>query len=108
MTRSTLALAAVLACASAAPASLSRRDGTDLGQRVPVLRTGEPRALARVGDFLITDQTEILLDGRPCKYDQVPEGAVIILLDVKSGPEKVVRKIHFRSQPAPPKPEGGR
>jgi hypothetical protein len=53
-------------------------------------------------EFRITEKTEVLLDGRPCRYEQVPEGAVIVLLETVSNESKEIARIHFRSprQPA--------
>jgi hypothetical protein len=45
----------------------------------------------------ITDETEVLLDGRPCRYEEVPRGAVITLL-VIAADRQTIRVIHFRSR----------
>jgi hypothetical protein len=45
----------------------------------------------------ITEETEILLDGLACRYEQVPESAVITFAEVGVDRE-TVRRIHFRSQ----------
>jgi hypothetical protein len=47
--------------------------------------------------LLITDETEVLLDGLRCSYEQVPDRAVITFAEVGSDRE-TVRRIHFRSQ----------
>lgn len=47
--------------------------------------------------LLITYQTEIFLDGSPCRYEQVPERAVITFAEVDSDRQTVLR-IHFRSR----------
>lgn len=49
-------------------------------------------------EFRITDQTEVQLDGRPCKYEEVPNDAVIIHLEAASETNRVILKIHFRSK----------
>lgn len=47
---------------------------------------------------MITSNTEILMDGQPCKLEAVPPGSEIILLELaKDG--KTVLKLHFRSRP---------
>jgi hypothetical protein len=46
--------------------------------------------------LLITEETEVLLNGRPCRYEQVPASAVITFAEVDSDRE-TLRKIHFRS-----------
>jgi hypothetical protein len=46
--------------------------------------------------ILITAETVILLDGQPCRYEQVPPDAVITFAEVDSDQETVLR-IHYRS-----------
>jgi hypothetical protein len=54
------------------------------------------RPAARDDGLEINDDTEILLDGKPCKYEDVPAGAEIVLLAVaRDG--RTVLKIHFRA-----------
>lgn len=48
-------------------------------------------------DFQMLDNTDILLDGKPCKYVQVPASATIHTLEVAAD-RKTILKIHFRSQ----------
>jgi hypothetical protein len=49
------------------------------------------------GPFLLTDQTEVLLDGRPCRYQDVPAGASIVGMDVAAD-KRTVLKVHFRTK----------
>jgi hypothetical protein len=56
---------------------------------------------AKDDDFRITEKTEVLLDGRPCRYEQVPDGAVIVLLETVSNESKEIARIHFRSPRRP-------
>ena len=37
------------------------------------------------------------LDGRPCRYEDVPDGATIILLETATNWSKEIVKIHFQS-----------
>ncbi len=47
--------------------------------------------------LVIDDDTEILLDGKPCRFEDVPAGAEVVELAVaKDG--RTVLKIHFRSK----------
>jgi hypothetical protein len=46
--------------------------------------------------FTVTAQTEIQLDGKACKYADVPKDAQITLLEVSK--DRVILKIHFRSK----------
>ncbi|MBY0525396.1 MAG: hypothetical protein K2R98_18455 [Gemmataceae bacterium] len=47
--------------------------------------------------FRVTDDTEVLLDGKPCKFRQVPASATILHMDVAADGKSVL-KIHFRSK----------
>jgi hypothetical protein len=47
--------------------------------------------------FQITDQTEVTLDGRPCRYADVPRGAGIVKMEVGTDGTTVL-KIQFRSR----------
>jgi hypothetical protein len=97
-------LVALLCVLTPAPAALAPRAGR-LRPDGPVprhlsLRDGEAAEPAKAKSdegLAITDDTEVLLDGRACKYEDVPPDAQIILLDVASD-HKVIRKIHFRSK----------
>jgi hypothetical protein len=44
---------------------------------------------------VVTDRTEILLDGKPCKYEAIPATASIVRMEVAAD-KKTVLKIHFR------------
>ena len=48
-------------------------------------------------EFVVTDRTEILLNGKPCKYEEVPGHASIVKMEVAAD-KKTVRKIHFRTR----------
>jgi hypothetical protein len=47
-------------------------------------------------EFVITEQTEVLLDGKPCKYQDVFGNARIVRMEVAED-KKTVLKIHFRT-----------
>ena len=101
MTRLTLTFVALLCALATASAALAPRAGR-FRPDGPVprhlsLRDGQAAGPGREGGLTITDDTEILLDGRACKYEDIPGDAQIILLDVASD-QKVIRKIHFRSK----------
>jgi hypothetical protein len=82
----------------------SRPERADLGRDVQrSLTKGFPReipptvsARSRQAEYQITDDTEISLDGRPCKYRDVPANAVILKMEVAT--EKTVLKRHFRTR----------
>jgi hypothetical protein len=84
---------------SPAWASLDRKAPVAANKLLPI------KALSSLAekndDFRITAQTEVLLDGRPCRYEQVPDGAMIVLLETVSNESKEIARIHFRSQRRP-------
>jgi hypothetical protein len=98
MSRLALALCALLGLVSPAFATLSPRRAEAPGpisqaqaDLVPKLTAQEPRA-----EYQVTDRTEVLLNGRPCRYQDVPGAASIILMEVS--PDKTtILKIHFRA-----------
>jgi hypothetical protein len=47
-------------------------------------------------EFVVTDQTEITLNGKACKFDAVPARARIIRMEVAED-KKTVLKVHFRT-----------
>ena len=69
-------------------------------------RQGEPRRHCRrprpepkqaKQDFVITDQTEVKLDGHVCKFQDVPGTATVVSLDVAPD-KKTILKIQFASK----------
>ncbi len=105
MVRLTLALAALITVASVAPASLAPRNADSWpAHRSPVVRspalfTDAPAHATRqatVLEFQVTEQTEILLDGRGCRYEEVPAQATILRLELATD-RKTVLRIYFRT-----------
>ena len=109
-----LMLAGWIGFISAASASLTPRTESLLTPRkvLPVLAKGMPQAQAakpstRVpeqargetpqAEFVLTSETEILLNGKPCSYEEIPDHASIVRMDVAAD-KKTVLKIHFRTQ----------
>jgi hypothetical protein len=106
MTRLTLALAIWIGCVSVGTASLtSRNDSAALTGAAPPVRAYQLSAqkLDQVigpGDpveFALTDRTEILLDGKPCKYADIPDHTSIIRMELAAD-QRTVLKIHFRTR----------
>jgi hypothetical protein len=97
MVRWVLPLLASVTVLSPAIASLSRK------QRPPVPKNLPDKAiesLVRVpssDEFRITATTEVLLNGRPCRYEDVPDGATILLLETATNESKEILKIHFQT-----------
>lgn len=86
-----------LLCLSSARASLERKE-----HRAPVKSLFSLSAsAAKNDDFRITASTEVLLDGRPCRYEKVPDGATIVLLETITNESKEISRIHFRSPKRP-------
>jgi hypothetical protein len=47
-------------------------------------------------EFIVTNRTEVLLNGKPCRYEEVPEHAGIVRMEVAAD-KRTVLKIHFRT-----------
>jgi hypothetical protein len=95
----TCLVSASLACALplGRTSSLAEKVPLSLAVRLyqpPVERSTAP---APKGGFVITDETEIKVDGRLCKYSEVPGGAVVVLLEV-SADGKTILRVHFRTK----------
>jgi hypothetical protein len=104
MTRLTLTLAVWLGIVSMSSAALTqRKDGRLFGKEPPQGQTTTlpTRALARAveptapSEFAVTEQTEVLLNGKPCRYADVPRQAGIQRMELAPD-NKTVLKIHFR------------
>ena len=52
---------------------------------------------SRNDEFRITSQTEVLLNGRPCCYAEVPRNAGVVKMEVSSDNQTVLR-IQFRTR----------
>jgi hypothetical protein len=65
---------------------------------LPPLPEPAPKQHAGNGQLVITDATEILLDGRPCALADVPATAVVVELAVAPDGKTLLR-IGFRSRP---------
>lgn len=55
-------------------------------------------ALAQDPAYRITEQTEVMLDGRKCRYEEVPTIAKIIFMEIESEESKVILRIHFQDR----------
>jgi hypothetical protein len=102
--RLTLMLAVWMSLVSVASASLApRREprlgldsvATTLSKRLAT-PTQPAAAQAPPTDFVLTHETEVLLDGKPCRYEEVPAHARIVRMEVAAD-RKTVLKVHFRS-----------
>jgi hypothetical protein len=48
-------------------------------------------------EFILTVGTAFLLNGKPCRYEEIPDYASIVQMDVAAD-KKTVLKIHFRTR----------
>jgi hypothetical protein len=105
MFRLTLALAVWIGLVSAAPAGLaSRQDGPRSPNIAPRLLASRPWAQARqqapapgaATEYTVTEKTEVLLDGKACRYEAVPANAVIERMEVAPDGKTVLR-VYFRT-----------
>jgi hypothetical protein len=100
MIRGMLVLLVSVMVLTPASASLDRKERRALPRDVPV-KSLRLLPTAASDDFRITAATEVLLDGRPCRYEQVPNSATIILLETTSNESKEITRIHFSTTRRP-------
>ncbi len=74
-----------------------RKAPLDFGSAAPQRLKESAPAAQEDSDLEINDDTEIKLDGKACKYEDVPKDAQIIVLDVSA--DRKILKIHFKSKP---------
>ena len=82
---------------SPARASLGRKRSPSVDKLIPIKSVASLPSAPSKDEFRITPATEVLLDGRPCRYELVPNNAIIILLETESNESKEIARIHFRT-----------
>ena len=111
MTRLTMALTVFLGCLSTATASLAPRSESPMNGKTTLpmsardrpIDLDKPAATPAAEDksdkqnFVVTDDTEVQLDGHACKFKDVPAAASIVSLDLAAD-KKTILKIHFESK----------
>ena len=105
MTRLTLVLATWIGLVSGAPASLGPRpdrlhSGNDgLQSLAPQLsaESSKQPGPATASDYQVTEQTEVLLDGKACRFEAVPEYAAIERM-VVAPDGKTVLRVYFQTR----------
>ena len=108
MTRWTTTFAAFLCFLPAAMANLSPRNDFPPVSKDPLPKNAKdaadkPAAAPTADDkkddqkLVITDKTEVQLDGADCKLGDVPATAAVIGLEVAAD-KKTILKIHFQSK----------
>lgn len=105
MARVTLALLGSL-CFFLSPAFASRaphpglldpgRNPPSVDRALVQARPSAAAAAPQEEEYQVTEDTEIMLDGRPCRYRDVPANAVIMKMEVSR--DHVALKIHFRTR----------
>jgi hypothetical protein len=109
MTRLALALAVWITAASLAPATLTaRRDGPRFdredprfeGAKLPDKALGLVVTRVNPSEYVVTEEAEVLLNGQPCRYQDVPEHATILRMEL-AWDNKTVLTVHFRAAAAP-------
>jgi hypothetical protein len=75
-----------------------RDDATSTPKSGPArsAQSADPPPPGTGSDYVLTTRTEVFLDGKPCKYEKVPAGASITLMEVARD-HKTVLKVYFRS-----------
>lgn len=111
MIRLALALAVWVGFVTAVPATVAvRKDGPLFEKELPNFQAAKVPAAALAvvaersqgADYVVTEETEVLLNGKPCRYNEVPNSATILRMEL--GPDnKTVLKIHFRTTTSPPR-----
>jgi hypothetical protein len=64
-----------------------------LSAQAPVKKTGSESE----SEFVVTHRTEVLLNGKPYRYEEIPSDASIVSMEVAED-KKTVLKIHFRTR----------
>ena len=105
MTRLTLALAAWIGLAAVTSASQTpRKETRAFAEEVTQMRAPQrlAQALEQVAarqtksEFFVTERTEITVNGKACRYEEVPRDARIVQMELAAD-KKTVLKIHFRT-----------
>ncbi len=111
MKRLTLALTVFLAVGSVASASLSQRKESNRLDHDPIpharmarnarspvsVQAQETSQTASQTEYIMTQETEVLLNGKPCKYNDVPPNASIERMEVGID-KKTVLRVYFRKR----------
>lgn len=102
--RGILILIVSLLCLSSVQASRGRKARPRVDKHVPIETVASLPSASAKDEFRVTPTTEVLLDGRPCRYEHIPDSAIIILLETISNESKEITRIHFRSSRRPTSP----
>lgn len=99
MIRSVLVLLMSLTFLPSAMATISpRHEPAARRERVQLLFAKVIPVLAQDPPYRITEKTEVMLNGRECRYEEVPSSARIIFMEIDSEESKVILRIHFQDR----------
>jgi hypothetical protein len=105
MMRFTLVLAVWMGLAPVVSASLApRKEPAAWGSRTTQVRAAQllSRAVSQAAaetprtEYQLTEETEILLNDKPCRYADVPANARTVRMELAAD-KKTVLKVHFRT-----------
>jgi hypothetical protein len=65
--------------------------------KLPARPSQQTAGQGSISEFVVTDRTEVLLNGEPCRYEEIPGHASIVRMDVAAD-RKTVLRVHFRVQ----------
>ncbi len=99
MVRWTFVAVLFLTCLTPASASLSHRPQPSIRRDLPGLALTPIRPAPANREYRLTEKTEVLLNGQPCRYEDVPDGATIILLETVSNEDREIVRLHFETSP---------
>jgi hypothetical protein len=100
-----VSLAACLYCLSAATAGMSLRNDPPQPRKSIISKydkdvapdAPEPPPKSEKQQFVITDATQVLLDGQACKLKDIPATAEVVNIELAVD-KKTVLKLHFHSK----------
>jgi len=98
-----LAVLAGLACllpaadAAVAPAKPPSPDAKAKAMSGPARNVKRPASPSAAADFVITPDSEVKLNGRPCRFQDVPNNAVITKIEVDAESKEIL-KVYFSTQ----------
>jgi hypothetical protein len=85
-----------LASATLAPRPARLGGGLDVLPPAAPRLSAQARQPAAGSEYAVTEKTEILLDGKPCRYEAVPGTATIERMEVAPDGKTVLR-VYFRA-----------
>jgi hypothetical protein len=99
MVRLILALSLLLCCLPTARATtVAPKHEPDIKKKdLPPPEIKEEDQQKEDGELILNEDTEVQLDGKACKYENLPADVEIVVLDLASD-HKTIKKIHFRTK----------